>query len=269
MTTSDRAAGRAPGKIGRRYAKSTGEPIWHALDDAQAYASPMLVTLAGVPQVLIVTAFAGGRSTIDAGLLWSSLADRHGHQRRAALLVAATVFPVGRLRSRRRGVPGIARRDGLSASLVAEHPDKNKSPARSCTGATLRSDEAILACIDAATGDLKWKGAATATGRPSWPATHRRHNRDWGAGAGKGDAGGPPGAPPVPAIEGKTWNHPVIAGGRRCTEPPGNGRVRHPVSLNQHLSHYLRRTSPPVPGTIGRLTQYRTAGEGRSFSRET
>ena len=38
------------------YHKRTGEPIWKALDDKQAYTSPMLVTLAGRRQILVVSA---------------------------------------------------------------------------------------------------------------------------------------------------------------------------------------------------------------------
>src|SRR3989338_516855 len=38
------------------YNKMTGEPVWTALDDQQAYTSPMLVTLGGVRQLLIVSA---------------------------------------------------------------------------------------------------------------------------------------------------------------------------------------------------------------------
>ena len=38
------------------YHKVTGEPVWKALDDKQAYTSPMLVTLAGRRQILVVSA---------------------------------------------------------------------------------------------------------------------------------------------------------------------------------------------------------------------
>jgi outer membrane protein assembly factor BamB len=76
-------------------------------------------------------------------------------------------------------------------------------------------DEAILACIDAATGDLKWKGGRYGYGQivlagdhivvltedgqvvlvKATPESHQELAR-------------------FDAIEGKTWNHPVIAEGR-------------------------------------------------------
>ena len=43
----DRAPRRRSGKSVAAYNRLTGEPVWTALDDMQAYTSPMLVTLAG------------------------------------------------------------------------------------------------------------------------------------------------------------------------------------------------------------------------------
>ena len=75
-------------------------------------------------------------------------------------------------------------------------------------------DEAILACIDAATGELKWKGGRYGYGQILLAGDHvivltedgdlvlvratpERHDE----------------VARFPAIEGKTWNHPIIAGG--------------------------------------------------------
>ena len=44
------------GKSVVAYDKVTGAPVWTALDDQQAYTSPMLVTLGGVRQILVVSA---------------------------------------------------------------------------------------------------------------------------------------------------------------------------------------------------------------------
>ncbi len=55
------------------YDKLTGKPIWKVLDDAAAYSSPMLVDLAGQPQLLVVTARrAVGLQPADGALLWST-----------------------------------------------------------------------------------------------------------------------------------------------------------------------------------------------------
>src|SRR5207247_1046796 len=52
------------------YDKVTGDPLWHAFDDKQAYTSHMLVTLAGERQILIVTARRAMGITADGKLLW-------------------------------------------------------------------------------------------------------------------------------------------------------------------------------------------------------
>ena len=53
------------------YSKATGDVVWKALDDEQAYVSPMLVTLGGVRQVLVVSATRAMGVTVDRGnLLW-------------------------------------------------------------------------------------------------------------------------------------------------------------------------------------------------------
>jgi outer membrane protein assembly factor BamB len=76
-------------------------------------------------------------------------------------------------------------------------------------------DEAILACVNASTGDLQWKGGRYGYGQlvlssghlivlaedgdlalvKATPASHQEVVR-------------------FPAIEGKTWNHPALADGR-------------------------------------------------------
>jgi hypothetical protein len=74
------------------YDRITGEVAWHVLDDVQAYTSPMLVTLAGQRQVLVVTADrVAGLAPGDGRLLWEH--PRAAHRRRRQPRV-----PVGGLR---------------------------------------------------------------------------------------------------------------------------------------------------------------------------
>ena len=66
-----RAARRAGGQVRRRIQQADGEPVWKALDDKASYVSPMLVTLAGKRQLLIVTARRMmGLTVEDGSLLW-------------------------------------------------------------------------------------------------------------------------------------------------------------------------------------------------------
>ena len=63
--------GGRSGKSVVAYDKITGNPIWKALDDKQAYTSPMLVTLAGKRQLLVVSARRAMGITVEDGtLLW-------------------------------------------------------------------------------------------------------------------------------------------------------------------------------------------------------
>ena len=53
------------------YRKATGDPVWKALNDEASYTSPMLVTLGGIRQLLVVTATRVVGLTPDKGtLLW-------------------------------------------------------------------------------------------------------------------------------------------------------------------------------------------------------
>src|SRR5207249_1452900 len=49
--------------------ETTGAPVWSSLDDAQAYTSPMVVTLAGVRQIVVVSANRVAGLTVDDGRL--------------------------------------------------------------------------------------------------------------------------------------------------------------------------------------------------------
>ena len=53
------------------YDRLTGEVVWHALDDVQSYTSPMLATLGGVRQIVVVTADrTAGLRPQDGAMLW-------------------------------------------------------------------------------------------------------------------------------------------------------------------------------------------------------
>ncbi|MQA31876.1 MAG: PQQ-binding-like beta-propeller repeat protein, partial [Luteitalea sp.] len=212
--------GGHPGRSVAAYATSTGEPIWHALDDQQAYTSPMLVTLAGVSQLLMVTATRAVGLTTDTGrLLWEfPWPTDMGINAAQPLLVGGDRVFLSAGYGQGAAVFQVARTgDTLSASEVWQNVRmKNKFTSSVLhNGYVYGLDEAILACIDAATGELQWKGGRYGYGQillagdnivvitesgelvlvKATPAGHEELHR-------------------FPAIEGKTWNHPVIAGGR-------------------------------------------------------
>ena len=202
------------------YDRLTGEVVWHGLDDVQSYTSPMLVTLGGVRQVLVVTAArAAGLRPDDGALLWeypwrvrtvpnmaqplvvgdARLFLSASYGKGAALMeltpdgdrfTAATVWETHRMRNR------------FSSSVLVD-------------GYIYGLDNSILACLDAATGELLWKGGRYGSGQLLEAdghlvvltergdlvlvrATPERHHE----------------VARFRAIDGKTWNVPALAGGR-------------------------------------------------------
>ncbi len=208
------------GKSVVAYHRLTGEPVWSSLDDPQAYTSPMLVTIGGLRQILVVTGRRAAGLTVNEGrLLWEypwvtqqaiSVAQPLllGHDRvflSAGYGHGAAVFEVS---------PGD---NSFTARTIWENTRmKNKFTSSVLyQGFIYGLDEAILACVDAATGELKWKGGRYGYGQvllagdrlivltedgdiAMVKATPERYEQD----------------ARFPAIDGKTWNHPVIADGR-------------------------------------------------------
>lgn len=211
------------GRAGRSvaaYDKLTGEPVWKALDDKQAYTSPMLVTLAGRRQILIVSAQrALGLAVEDRQVLWefpwTTSYDVNSAQ---PLVISDNRFL-------------LSAGYGHGAALVEVTPNQNGFAARAVwqnvnmknkfnssvyyQGCIYGLDEAILSCIDATTGERKWKGGRYGYGQLLLASGHLVVLTE------SGELVLVKAAPDqhlevarFAAIEGKTWNHPAIAGGR-------------------------------------------------------
>lgn len=211
--------GGSPGQSVVAYDKTTGEPIWKTLDDAQAYTSPMLVTLGGVRQILVVSALRiVGLTPQDGALLWEHpWTTMNGINVAQPLVFDDRVFlsagyghGAALLEVTRAG-------DRLAPRVLWESPRmKNKfSSSVLHDGFIYGLDESILACVDAATGDLKWKGGRYGYGQILLAGDHVIVLSE------DGDVALVRATPErhqevarFAAIDGKTWNHPVIADGR-------------------------------------------------------
>jgi outer membrane protein assembly factor BamB len=212
--------GGRPGKSVAAYAWRTGAPLWQALDDSQAYVSPMLVTLGGVRQLLVVAASRALGITVENGqLLWEyPWATDMGINVAQPLLVGqdrvflsagygkgAAVFEVSREANRfttRTVWQNIRMKNKFTSSVLHQ-------------GYIYGLDEAILACVDAATGELKWKGGRYGYGQILLAGDHIVVlTEDGEVALVKATPEGHQELATFSAIEGKTWNHPVIANGR-------------------------------------------------------
>ncbi len=207
------------GKSVVAYHKKTGKPLWKALGDKQAYTSPMWVTLAGKPQLLIVSARRMmGLSAENGSLLWDYpwITDYDVNSAQPILLGKNRIFISAAYGHGAAVVEVNQTPDGYRARIVWQNRRmKNKFTSSVFKdGYIYGLDEAILACVHAGSGQLQWKGGRYGYGQvllagghlivltesgdlvlvQADPERHRELAR-------------------FSAIRGKTWNHPAISDG--------------------------------------------------------
>ena len=202
------------------YDLAAGTPRWHALDDPTAYVSPMLVTLAGTRQLLVVSAVrAVGLAPEDGRLLWEYPwpTDMGINAAQPLLLGGDRVFLSAGYGQGAAVFEVVRSGDQFTTRTIWQNTRmKNKFSSSLLHGGHIYGlDEAILACVDAATGELRWKGGRYGYGQVILSGDHliviteggelvlvratpERHVE----------------VARFQAIEGKTWNHPIIANGR-------------------------------------------------------
>jgi outer membrane protein assembly factor BamB len=219
--------GGPDGKSVMAYDKTTGEPLWHALNDKAAYTAPMLVDLAGQRQILVVTATRAAGLTKTGKLLWEfPWATEYDINASQPVLTGPDSFIISAGYGHGAALVRITKSgDAFSANAVWQNTRmKNKFTSSVLhEGHLYGLDEAILACIDVSTGDLKWKGGRYGYGQLLLASGHLIVATE------DGDVALVRATPEkhdelarFSAVEGKTWNHPAIAGGvllvRNATE---------------------------------------------------
>ena len=201
------------------YDRATGNRLWSSQNERAGYASPMLVTLAGREQILVFTGVGLVSISPDRGeRLWFH------PWRTNADINAAQPLVIGENRvfiSSGYDVGGAVLEivpEG-SAYAVREVWRNNRMKNR-FGGSVLHDgfiyglDESIMACVDAATGELKWKGGRygygqlvlsgdriivlTERGDLVLLAANPRQHEELAS---------------FSALDGKTWNMPAVADG--------------------------------------------------------
>jgi outer membrane protein assembly factor BamB len=201
------------------YDRRTGTRMWSALDERQAYASPMIVMLARRSQLLVVTGSRLVGLEPDGGaLLWSYPWVTTSEINVAQPLVlepnrvfVSSGYGVG------AAVIEIAENGGRFEVREVWRNTRMKNKFTSSVlhdGFIYGLDEAILACVDAATGELKWKGGRYGYGQVLLASGRLVVLTE------EGDlvlvAAAPDGHQELAsfhALSGKTWNHPAMADG--------------------------------------------------------
>jgi outer membrane protein assembly factor BamB len=201
------------------YNRLTGEPIWHSLNDRAGYTSPILATLAGRKQIVWISGERAVGITVEDGkLLWEfpfpAQMDMNCSQ-------PVVVDETHVLLSSAQG-PGAALLEiAKTGDAYAAHPiwqnNRMKNKFNSSVlyqGYIYGLDDAILACIDAKTGELKWKGGRYGYGQLLLAGSHLIVVTE------QGDVvlvrATPEGHQELArfsAIEGRTWNIPAIDNG--------------------------------------------------------
>ena len=214
-------AGKSAGRSVVAYHRVTGEVLWHAFDDQPAYVSPMYVTLAGEPQLLIVFASRTvGVAVADGRLLWEIA---WGEPQLGRNVAQPVLWNGNRLLLSAGYDTGCTALEiTKSASALDARPVwtnkslKNKFPSSVFwNGHIYGLDEEILTCLDTSTGERKWKDGRYGYGEMLLASGHLIIL------CGDGDLALVKASPEkheeiarVPGIKGKTWNHPAIADGK-------------------------------------------------------
>jgi outer membrane protein assembly factor BamB len=212
--------GGMSGKSVVAYNKLTGAPVWKKENDRQAYVSPMLVTLAGRRQILVVSSSrVFGLVPENGALLWSQpwdtdnginvsqpiVVDQNrlfissGYGKGAALV---EVTGSGDTLQARTVWTNINMKNKFNSSVLHE-------------GHVYGLDEGILTCLDVKTGERKWKGGRYGYGQVLLASGHlivMSHSGELALV--KADPGAYTEVAKFAALEGQTWNYPAIADGK-------------------------------------------------------
>jgi outer membrane protein assembly factor BamB len=198
------------------YDRQSGKRVWSALDDRSAYSSPMLVTLAGVRQVLAHTETRlVGLSPENGTVLWV-----FPWQTPYASAQPLVTAPDRLFISAETDAVMLQLAVDADGQLMARELWRTTRMNNKFTSAVLHDgfiyglDEAILACIDASTGDLKWKGGRYGYGQVMLASGHLIVlTEDGELALVRADPASHQEITRFPAIEGKTWNHPAMSDG--------------------------------------------------------
>ena len=210
--------GGANGQSVVAYDRQSGKRVWGALDDGASYSSPMLVTLAGVRQILTFTATRlVGLSPENGRLLWE-LPWRAANQASQPLIAGPDRVFISTGSGPDATMLQLAA--GADGQLTARELWRTNRMNNNFTSSVLHDgfiyglDESILACIDASNGELKWKGGRYGYGQVMLASGHLIVLTEQGELAlVRADPKAHQEITRFPAIEGKTWNHPAMSDG--------------------------------------------------------
>lgn len=208
------------GKSVVAYNHRTGARVWSALDDRQAYSSPMLVTIDDVKQVLVVSASRMMGLTTNGGTVlwdypWVTMYDVNAAQ---PIVIGKNLVFISSGYDKGAAVIEVTMSGSRGAVREVWKNNRMKNQFTSSVlheGHIYGLDANILACIEAETGALKWKGGRYGYGQIVLASGHIIVLTE------DGDLALVRATPEkhdelarFSALSGKTWNHPAFSNGR-------------------------------------------------------
>ena len=208
--------GGANGQSVVAYDRDSGKRVWGALDDGASYSSPVLVTLAGVRQILTFTATRlVGLSPENGKLLWESPWQTVNQASQPLITGPDRVFI-----STATDAVMLQLTAGADGHLTPRELWRTNRMNNTFSSSVLHDgfiyglDGSILACIDASTGELKWKGGRYGFGQVLLASGHLIVLTEQGELAlVRADPKAHQEITRFPAIAGTTWNHPAMSDG--------------------------------------------------------
>jgi outer membrane protein assembly factor BamB len=201
------------------YDAATGRRVWSALDDRGAYSSPMRVTLAGADQILMLAATRLVALSLDgAGVLWEfPWPTYNGINASQPLVIGGNRVFLSSGYGQGAALVEISRDGDRFAAREVWKTNRMKNQFTSSVyhdGFIYGLDESILACLDAASGALKWKGGRYGHGQLLLASDHLVvTTEDGDLALVRADPERHVEVARFPAVEGRTWSHPALAGG--------------------------------------------------------
>ncbi len=202
------------------YNKNTGAAVWKSLNDRQGYVSPMLATLSGTRQVLVVSSSRMvGLSPDDGSMLWNLTWDTDmGINASQPVIVDKNRFFISSGYGKGAALVEIS---GSGKNLAARAVWQNINMKNKFNSSVLHQgfiyglDEGILSCVDVNTGERKWKGGRYGYGQVILASGHlivMSHTGELALVKATPDQYSE--LARFPALDGQTWNYPAIAGGK-------------------------------------------------------
>lgn len=208
--------GGGGGKSIVAYNKNTGARVWSSLSDKASYASPMLATLAGKRQLVTVTAERMlGMDPTNGKLLWGYpwTTDYDINSAQPIVVGPAQVVVSS---GYGHGAAMVDVSSGSAKEVWFNKKLKNKfNSSVFKDGYIYGFDEAIFTCIEAKTGETKWKGGRYGYGQVLLAGDYLVITSEAGEVVLlKATPAGHEEVHKFQALDGRTWNVPVIANGK-------------------------------------------------------